>query len=127
MITPLERVGAPVRRPLATSLMSLRRLPLAAGACSLGLVALALGPSAGAAEPVGADDGPVPGLPAAAWELPHEHLAGWQELIRPAAGESHWLNIPWRTSLWQARQEAAAAGKPIFIWAGSGGGPVAVC
>jgi hypothetical protein len=29
--------------------------------------------------------------------------------------------------VWSARRKAAAEGKPIFIWAGSGGGPVGVC
>ena len=73
-----------------------------------------------------ADDG-LPSLPVEAWQQPDEHFDGWQDLIRPQPGESHWLQVPWRTSLWQARREAAAQGKPIFIWAGSGGGPVGVC
>jgi hypothetical protein len=48
-------------------------------------------------------------------------------LIRPQPGESRWMEIPWLTSVWEARKKAAAEGKPIFIWAGSGGGPVGVC
>jgi hypothetical protein len=36
--------------------------------------------------------------------------------ILPAESESAWLKIPWRTDLWQARREAAAAGKPILLW-----------
>lgn len=31
-----------------------------------------------------------------------------------------WRSIPWRTSLLQARQEAAQQGKPIFVWAMDG-------
>ncbi len=38
------------------------------------------------------------------------------DLIQPTAEETRWLQIPWRTSLWRARIEAAAAGKPIFLW-----------
>ena len=37
-------------------------------------------------------------------------------LIKPASTEDRWDKIPWRTSLWQARQEAAKAGKPILLW-----------
>ena len=49
------------------------------------------------------------------------------QLIKPQPGESLWLQIPWLNSVWEARQRAAAEGKPIFIWAGSGGGPVGIC
>lgn len=49
------------------------------------------------------------------------------KLITPQQGESLWMQIPWLTSVWEARQKAATEGKPIFIWAGSGGGPVGVC
>lgn len=48
-------------------------------------------------------------------------------LIQPHPGESHWMRVPWRTSVWEARKQAAKEGKPIFIWAGSGGGPIGVC
>lgn len=37
-------------------------------------------------------------------------------LIRPQAFETTWNEIPWLTSLWQARQRAAAEGKPILLW-----------
>jgi hypothetical protein len=37
-------------------------------------------------------------------------------LIKPCPEEEKWLQIPWRTQLWEARQEAAAAGKPILLW-----------
>jgi len=47
------------------------------------------------------------------------------KLIRPQAGESRWMEIPWQTSLWKARQMAAAEGKPMFVWSGSGGAPCA--
>jgi hypothetical protein len=37
-------------------------------------------------------------------------------LIKPAATEANWARVPWRTSLWEARQKAAAEGKPILLW-----------
>src|SRR5262245_28437203 len=46
-------------------------------------------------------------------------------LIKPQPGESRWMEIPWQTSLWAARQKAAAEGKPMFVWSGSGGAPCA--
>lgn len=49
------------------------------------------------------------------------------QLIRPHAGESRWMEIDWYPSVWEARQQAAKGGKPIFILAGSGGAPVAGC
>ena len=36
--------------------------------------------------------------------------------IRPTADESDWARINWRTNLWEARKEAAKAGKPIYLW-----------
>ena len=38
------------------------------------------------------------------------------DAIVPAAEEERWLQIPWRTELLEARREANAAGKPIFMW-----------
>jgi hypothetical protein len=35
---------------------------------------------------------------------------------RPAAGEDKFDQVPWLTSLWQARQQAAKEGKPILLW-----------
>jgi hypothetical protein len=37
-------------------------------------------------------------------------------LIKPKSSESKWEQIPWQTSLWEARQRAAAEGKPILLW-----------
>lgn len=36
--------------------------------------------------------------------------------VRPATGEDKFDQIPWLTSLWDARQQAAKAGKPILLW-----------
>jgi hypothetical protein len=43
-------------------------------------------------------------------------FAPLQRTIKPAAGEDRWATIPWQTSLWQARRQAAEAGKPILLW-----------
>ena len=37
-------------------------------------------------------------------------------LIKPKQTEEKWTQIPWRTSLWEARQLAARDGKPILLW-----------
>lgn len=36
--------------------------------------------------------------------------------VRPAAGEDPFATIPWHTSLWDARRQAAREGKPILLW-----------
>jgi hypothetical protein len=41
-------------------------------------------------------------------------------LIKPTAEENKWLEIPWMTDLWEARQRAAADGKPILLWSMNG-------
>ena len=38
-----------------------------------------------------------------------------QEII-PSKEESAWLEIDWKTDLWEARKEAAKTGKPIYLW-----------
>jgi hypothetical protein len=54
-----------------------------------------------------------------------DRFAETHRLIGPQAGESRWREIPWQTSLWTARRIAAAEGKPLFVWSGSGGAPCA--
>ena len=49
------------------------------------------------------------------------------QMIKPQAGESRWMEITWYPNVWEARQKAAAEGKPLFLWAGSGGAPAAGC
>lgn len=36
--------------------------------------------------------------------------------ILPSKEESAWLEIDWKTGLWEARKEAAQSGKPIYLW-----------
>ena len=37
-------------------------------------------------------------------------------LIKPGRGEDAWDRVPWLASLWEARQRAAAQGKPVLLW-----------
>ncbi len=48
--------------------------------------------------------------------LKAEQLPKLIAAIKPKPEESKWLSIPWETSLWTARQKAAAEGKPILLW-----------
>jgi hypothetical protein len=48
--------------------------------------------------------------------ISRDQVAKLQALIRPAAGEEKWQQIPWQVDLWKARQQAAAEGKPILLW-----------
>lgn len=45
-----------------------------------------------------------------------DQFAKLQALIMSSTGEEPWGTIPWQTDLWQARQIAAAKGKPILLW-----------
>ena len=58
----------------------------------------------------------LPRAARAAEPIPPEQFARLHALIKPAPDEDAWARIPWRTSLWQARREAAAQGKPILLW-----------
>ena len=55
------------------------------------------------------------------------HIEQVHRLIKPQPGESRWMEIDWHPSVWEARQKAAQEGKPLFLWAGSGGAPPAGC
>jgi hypothetical protein len=53
-----------------------------------------------------------------------------QALIRPHPDEARcrWMSdIPWETSLWEARQKAAAQGKPLLVVGSGGGSPLGRC
>jgi hypothetical protein len=52
----------------------------------------------------------------AAEPIAPEQFARLQGLIKPQAQEDAWAQIPWMTNLWEARQKAAAQGKPILLW-----------
>jgi hypothetical protein len=61
-------------------------------------------------------------------EPARESLETLHAMVRPADREAPWTEIPWMTSLWQARERAAREGKPLLIWgAGGGGHPLGLC
>jgi hypothetical protein len=66
---------------------------------SLGLSTLVLAAELPAADPISADK----------FQQIHR-------LIKPQADEEAWNEIPWQSSLWEARRKAAAEGKPILLW-----------
>ena len=53
---------------------------------------------------------------ARAAQVTPERFKELHTLIKPAASEEKWAEIPWVASLWDARQKAAAEGKPILLW-----------
>ena len=55
-------------------------------------------------------------LTAQAGPLSDAEYASVLKTVRPAAGEDKFDQVPWLTSLWQARQQAAKEGKPILLW-----------
>jgi hypothetical protein len=59
--------------------------------------------------------------------LPSEQFEKLHQMIKPQRGEARWLEIDWYPNIWEARQKAAREGKPLFVWAGSGGAPAAGC
>jgi hypothetical protein len=52
----------------------------------------------------------------AADRIEPDDFAELHALVQPKLEESAWLSIAWRTDLWQAREQAAAEGKPILLW-----------
>jgi hypothetical protein len=62
------------------------------------------------------------GLGAATFDTPSPALltpaqfSRLHALIQPHPDEDQWAKIPWLTSLWQARRQAAREGKPILLW-----------
>ena len=55
------------------------------------------------------------------------HFEEVLRLIKPQDGELRFREIPWLLSVHEARTKAAAEGKPILVWSGSGGAPLGVC
>jgi hypothetical protein len=45
-----------------------------------------------------------------------QDLDALKTLIKPRAQEMRWEEIPWRVDLWEARKQAAEAGKPLMLW-----------
>jgi hypothetical protein len=77
-------------------------------------------------DPMRAEEIPQ-GLAASPASLTPQQFAEYQTLIKPAAYESPWAKISWHASVWEARKQAAAEGKPILIWSGGGSPPLGAC
>ena len=60
-------------------------------------------------------------------ELGPESFARLHRQIKPQPGESRWMEIPWLIDLHQARQRAAAEGKPLFVLSGGGATAIGPC
>jgi len=71
-------------------------------------LALAAGALASLAPPPGSAGPPAP--------IPADQFQSLHALVKPAKDEDQWAQIPWLASLWEARQQAAAQGKPILLW-----------
>lgn len=56
------------------------------------------------------------GIGSATEPIKPAHFQKLHALIKPQANEEKFMQIPWRISLWDARKEAAAEGKPILLW-----------
>ena len=54
-------------------------------------------------------------------------FAQYQKQIKPQPGESRWMDVPWFIDLHEARQKAAAEGKPLFIYASGGSISIGSC
>lgn len=56
------------------------------------------------------------GLAFAPQSIAEDSFSKLHALIKPAPGEDQWAKIPWSINLWEARQRAAAEGKPLLLW-----------
>lgn len=63
----------------------------------------------------------------AAGDVGEENFAQLLAQIKPQAGESRWLEVPWLLDLHEARRQAAAAGKPLFVYSGGGATGIGAC
>jgi len=60
-------------------------------------------------------------------ELTAKNFQQLYQQIRPQAGESRWLEVPWQIDLHAARRKAAAEGKPLFVMSGGGATAIGPC
>ena len=58
----------------------------------------------------------------AAQTLDIERFDKLHRMVLPRKGELKWMSAPWLTSIILARHQAAAEGKPLFIFADTGAG-----
>ena len=59
--------------------------------------------------------------------IPPEQFEKLHKMMLPQLGENRFHDIPWLLSIHEARQKAATEGKPILVWSGAGGPPIAIC
>ena len=59
-------------------------------------------------------------------ELTPAQFGKFHALLRPKAKEMRFGEIPWMFDLWEAREKAAAEGKPLLIL-GAAGNPCGTC
>ena len=59
--------------------------------------------------------------------IPAAEFHRLHQMVRVQPNEQRFWQIPWKLTISEARQQAAAEGKPIFVWAGAGGAPIGVC
>lgn len=63
-------------------------------------------------------------LLAAGQDVSPERFEALHSLLKPPAEEFAWYDgIPWLTSLQEAREKAAAEGKPVLVWCSADGQP----
>lgn len=55
-------------------------------------------------------------LPQISTTMAEQDFEAIRAVVRPAPGEDPFVEIPWQTSLWDARVLAAREGKPILLW-----------
>lgn len=60
-------------------------------------------------------------------ELGAANFERLHQQIKPQPGESRWMELPWLIDLHEARQKAAAAGKPLFVMSGGGATAIGPC
>jgi hypothetical protein len=56
--------------------------------------------------------------------IPADDFARLHAAIRPQPGESRWREIPWLTSVREARERSAREDKPIVIFTAADGSPL---
>ena len=56
-----------------------------------------------------------------------DSFAQLRKQIKPQPGESRWMEVPWFLDLHEARQKAAAEGKPLFIYSSGGATGIGAC
>jgi hypothetical protein len=69
--------------------------------------------------------GAVPAL--AGERISVQQFESLHRVIKPQPGESKWATIPWRIDLLEARRQAVADDKPLFVWRSGGGEALGRC